>query len=130
MQNMNWEYHTIEPIDFKNRPSVNAESIQKECDSLSSVLIKKNHDYGNSVQKQFQKYGLSSILIRLDDKLSRLDNLLENNQMVSDESILDTLQDLAGYALLGKICVQSEQKKQAVKPGIKKPSYMDIDDEY
>lgn len=129
MQNMNWEDHTSEPIDFKNRPSVNAESIQRECDSLSSVLIKKNHDYGNSVQKQFQKYGLTSILIRLDDKLSRLDNLLDNNQMVSDESILDTLQDLAGYALLGKICLQSE-KPIATTPSIKKPSYMDIDDEF
>jgi hypothetical protein len=128
MKNINWEDHTIEPIDFKNRPSVNAESIQKECDSLSSVLIKKNHDYGNSVQKQFQKYGLTSILIRLDDKLSRLDNLLTNKQRVSDESIMDTLQDLAGYALLGKICIESEQEFKPLTP--EKPSYMDLDDEF
>jgi hypothetical protein len=58
-----------------------------------------------------------------------LDNLLENRQMVDDESILDTLQDLAGYALLGKICLQNG--KPLVKtPCIKKPSYMDIDDEF
>jgi hypothetical protein len=106
------EMETLEPIDFskENSLTINKDNIDLECDLLASMLRNKNHDYGNSVQEQFDEYGLVSIVMRLDDKLRRLKTLLKKKQKVTDESILDTLQDLAGYSVLGSICVQIEME--------------------
>jgi hypothetical protein len=109
--NMNFENDYLEPIIFE-KPSVNKDTIDMECELLASLLIQKNRDYGNSVQEQFEEYGLTSILIRLDDKLRRLKNLLNNPQQVKDESVLDTMKDLAGYAVLGSICLQIEREQK------------------
>jgi hypothetical protein len=129
MKNINWEDHTLEPIDFKKtKLNINQESIQKECDTLAALLIKKNRDYGNSVQEQFEEYGLTSILIRLDDKLRRLKNLLTNPQQVADESVLDTMKDAAGYSILGSICLRIAMEKKKSIDVNKKPAYMDLDD--
>jgi hypothetical protein len=90
---------------------MNKEHIEKACQDLAELLIKKNSDYGNSVQEQFEEYGLSSILIRLDDKLKRLKNLhKQGSEPLIDESKEETLEDLAGYALLGLICMQLHEK--------------------
>ena len=69
----------------------------------------KNKNYGDSFSKQFQEYGLTSVCIWLEDKLNRLKSL--NKQIseakngivdidVDDESIKDTLIDLANYSVL------------------------------
>ncbi|MBU5342301.1 nucleotide modification associated domain-containing protein [Caldifermentibacillus hisashii] len=73
--------------------------IADTCDEIKNLLIRKNHDYGNSFSKQFEKYGLLSGIIRLDDKMSRLDSLIQNKALVN-ESIEDTVADIAGYAIL------------------------------
>ena len=55
---------------------------------------------------------ITVILVRLHDKLNRLDTLLlRGNQKVKDESIEDTLRDLAGYAILE--LVEREFEKQS-----------------
>ena len=80
-----------------------ATEIDSITSSLSAVLQRKNADYGNNVDKNIDEWGLSSLAIRLDDKLSRFKNLIKegNTRQVSDEAIEDTLLDLAGYAILG-----------------------------
>lgn len=100
---------------------VTPESIQKACKLLETVLIQKNHDYGSSFEEQFNEYGLTSSMIRLDDKLRRLKTLSKTPQEVAGESKADTLLDTAGYALLSFICQFSE-------PQHKKPPYADLDD--
>lgn len=71
------------------------------CDRLAIILEKKNKDYGDSFHKQFSKFGMVSALIRISDKFNRLDNLITTNAKpeVSDESVKDTLMDLAGYCI-------------------------------
>lgn len=83
---------------------INQQRIQQQAEELSQLLIRKNADYGNSFEEQFNKRGLVGVLIRLEDKMARLDNL-ERNAAKVDESIKDTLIDLAGYALLASILV-------------------------
>lgn len=75
--------------------------IHKEiCDSIHPLYERKNHDYGDSYGKLRAKYP-ESILIRLNDKLSRLEVLMSGEQaMVKEESIDDTLFDLANYAIM------------------------------
>jgi hypothetical protein len=105
---------TIEPITHnlpEKKLKLNKDHIKQECEVLADILIKKNHDYGNSVQDQFNEYGLTSILIRLDDKLKRLKSLQKKEQLVKEESIIDTLTDIAGYAVLGAICLEIKNEQ-------------------
>ena len=71
------------------------------CDSLNKIYEKKNHDYGDSFHQTFMEEGMAMPRIRLGDKLSRFKTLtLANEQHVKDESIRDTLLDLANYAIM------------------------------
>jgi len=63
----------------------------------------KNADYGDSFSKTYAKYGNTSVLVRLSDKINRLDSLLGREgviQRVKDESIVDTLKDIVNYSLM------------------------------
>lgn len=71
------------------------------CDTLHDIYVAKNSDYGNSfveVRNEFPE----SVLIRLSDKLNRLKALMKDpeKRKVNDESIDDTLMDLANYAIM------------------------------
>lgn len=58
----------------------------------------KNELYGDSFAKTFGQYGPISALTRMRDKLDRLETLILNPNLDSrDESIIDTLNDLANY---------------------------------
>lgn len=73
---------------------------KKICDDLNSVYEAKNHDYGDSFARVREHYP-QSINIRLWDKLLRLDQLNSGvNAMVKDESIEDTLLDMANYCIM------------------------------
>ena len=71
------------------------------CEKLNKLYEAKNADYGDSFSKSYKEYGLTMSLIRLEDKLNRLKSLNKNgNAQVKDESIQDTLMDLANYAIM------------------------------
>ena len=70
------------------------------CEELSDIYIKKNHDYGDSFAILYEKFGMQSTVIRLWDKLLRLETLLDQDRQVEDESIEDTLKDLANYCII------------------------------
>lgn len=77
------------------------EKHKKICDSLNDLYKAKNEDYGDSFGKSYKEYGLTMACIRLEDKLNRLKSLNKNgNAQVKDESIQDTLMDLANYAIM------------------------------
>jgi len=83
--------------------------IRDACDELRDLLIRKNHDYGDSFAQQYAKYGLMSAMIRMDDKMRRLETLVDGEQAQVAESIEDTLTDLAGYALLALVEARAER---------------------
>lgn len=70
------------------------------CKSLNELYSRKNADYGDSFGKSFKEYGLTMSCIRLEDKLNRIKALSKQVAQVSDESITDTLMDLANYAIM------------------------------
>lgn len=89
-------------VDEKNL-SEQAKWIVKVSDEVKDLLIRKNADYGDSFSKQFKKYGIMSALIRIDDKISRLETLTSGHTAQVDESIEDSLLDLVGYATLAVV---------------------------
>ena len=71
------------------------------CKEINALYAKKNHDYGDSFHQTFLEEGMAMARIRLGDKLARFNTLTkEGGQQVSDESIRDTLIDLANYAIM------------------------------
>lgn len=78
----------------------NAAEHREICEQLNQIYKAKNKDYGNSFSKQFEEYGLVSSAIRLEDKFQRFKNLIRNEAQVKDESVEDTLLDLANYAIM------------------------------
>lgn len=72
------------------------------CNKLNQIYQKKNEDYGDSFSKSMAEYGMTMPCIRLEDKLNRLKSLTIGNKarQVNDESIEDTLLDLANYAIM------------------------------
>ena len=77
------------------------------CDELNQIYEQKNHDYGDSFHKSWIEEGMAMPRIRLGDKLNRFKILTLNAnsqdvdvQQVKDESIRDTLLDLANYAIM------------------------------
>lgn len=71
------------------------------CKELNDIYRKKNHDYGDSFHTTFLEEGFAMSRIRLSDKLSRFKTLSRiKEREVADESIRDTLLDLANYAIM------------------------------
>ena len=83
------ELCTDEVIQFANEA--------KQCVELYS---KKNHDYGNSFDKGMDNIGIAYGVGRIYDKMNRLVTLTKKEAQVKDESIDDTLRDLACYSMM------------------------------
>ena len=80
----------------------NGRSFESICCELIALHECKNKDYGGAFDKSMYKYGVVSLLIRLNDKFERLESLFKNGKAeVTDESFEDTLRDIACYAIMG-----------------------------
>lgn len=75
-------------------------------EELYNLYRSKNADYGDSFGETYDKLGLISAVTRISDKTNRLQSLCVNKQSVKDESIRDTLMDLANYAIMGIIEIE------------------------
>lgn len=89
----------------KNEVESIKEEITKSCDEIKELLIAKNKMYGNSFFKTLNEYGNSLICVRIEDKLNRLKQIILKGKKDerTDERLIDTITDLAGYAILSKI---------------------------
>ena len=72
---------------------------------IADTYRRKNADYGDSFGISVRKYGIIAALTRMSDKWNRLENLIltrgtNANGYVADESVLDTLCDMATYCLM------------------------------
>lgn len=71
------------------------------CTEINKLYEQKNHDYGDSFHQTFVEEGMAMARIRLGDKFNRFKTLSRNGgQQVKDESLRDTLIDLANYAIM------------------------------
>ncbi len=79
----------------------NLERHQSITQKLAELYRQKNQDYGDSFHTSYLDYGLTMPAIRLGDKLARFKTLARGKtQAVQEESIRDTLLDLANYAIM------------------------------
>jgi hypothetical protein len=98
---------------------------------LNELTAKKGADYAGP-DNPFQNFTLieiitsgrvstsAGLLVRMTDKLQRFANLLAKPPAVTDESIDDTLLDLAGYSILAYLWRNAANAELAL-PGVPHP---------
>lgn len=91
------------------------------CEELKDITARKNADYTGAGDGPFHNFvnveqlGICTteqgFLTRMTDKMARIASLTKTGkQMVKDESIEDTLKDLANYSLL-MVCYLRSKKE-------------------
>lgn len=66
-------------------------------DVMWRTLCSKQNDYGPN---NILKFGQSGIIIRVHDKVARLENLLSTGRDARNESVADTYMDIIGYSVI------------------------------
>ena len=94
----------------------NAEERHREiCDYIHTDLyLPKNTAYGDSFHKLYSELGIISAVTQITHKYNRLVNLAKTkhmNDLVENESILDTLLDLANYCILTVMEIERNEEK-------------------
>lgn len=83
-------------LDFHQIPKTFKDIAQHQI----AVYESKNADYGSATGKLYEKYGISYYMIMLEQKMLRIENLLNKDAKANNESIEDSLLDLSNYAIL------------------------------
>lgn len=81
---------------------VNQQTMKNQYDGQYDTFCRKNHDYGNSFEESLDQFGIVASIVRMSDKMKRLESLTDESktQQVGSESLLDTLEDLSNYAAM------------------------------
>lgn len=78
-----------------------ANRLEELMDELLETFVAKNEDYGDSFADSFKEFGITSAVVRMNDKMNRIKSLSKKGgRQVKDESLRDSLMDLANYALM------------------------------
>lgn len=82
-------------------------------EELNHVYEQKNTDYGDSFAESVREFGIVAALTRISDKYNRFKRLaLGNRNLVGDESIRDTLLDMANYCIMLSMILEQEQEEE------------------
>lgn len=99
-----------------------SEDLNDDCKAFKNITgnmlntyIAKNHDYGNSFDQSLDKFGLVAAVVRIGDKMNRIESLITKEAKVKDESIKDTLLDMANYAIMTTMWMDKRKIKKDAK---------------
>jgi len=67
-------------------------------DEMWRTLCAKQNDYGPN---NIARFGQSGVLLRMHDKVARMENLISNGRTAENESLHDTYLDIVGYSIIG-----------------------------
>lgn len=94
----------------KTLSNTSAHQFKDIVKGMIETYVRKNHDYGNSFDKSLDKFGLVASVVRIGDKMNRIESLVQKKAMVQDESIRDTLLDMANYAIMTVMWIDNQHK--------------------
>jgi hypothetical protein len=105
------------PADEETKPFTRDDYLarfQELCAQMLQVTAKKNNDYANQNDpfRNFRRHGAYGVLVRLDDKYARLESVVKEGRtlQVEDETIYDTLIDIANYAIILRIMLEQRDR--------------------
>ena len=77
------------------------DAFEKTARELVELHNAKNADYGDSFGKTYDLFGPVSALTRINDKVNRINSIfMKGGILVKEESVKDTLRDLASYCIM------------------------------
>lgn len=77
---------------------------------MAETYTRKNNDYSDSFGQSIREFGFVAGVVRISDKFNRLKSLLSGKeQKVNDESVQDTLLDMANYCIMLKMEMENGQ---------------------
>ncbi|WP_296113056.1 nucleotide modification associated domain-containing protein [uncultured Anaerococcus sp.] len=95
---------------------IRAEKLEEIMNNCLNLYKKKNADYGNSFAEVYQELGFESGLVQILHKINRIKGIYKNNKAeVENESIRDSLIDLANYSLMTAVEMEIEDKQEDFK---------------
>lgn len=95
-----------------------ANKLEELMDELLETFVAKNEDYGDSFADSFKEFGMTSAVVRMNDKMNRIKSLSKKgDRQVKDESLRDSLMDLANYALMTVVELEDEGEQSEIKSG-------------
>lgn len=65
-----------------------------------AIYDRKNADYGNSFHHTVERFGMVAALVRVTDKMERIQRLQVSTAQTKDESLCDTVSDALNYLLM------------------------------
>jgi len=95
------------------------ENYEKYQTTMNDILKRKNADYAGPKGEYnnfeyCEKLGICTteegLVVRISDKMTRICNLLKADAQVKDESIKDTLLDMANYAMILASYIEDKNK--------------------
>ena len=86
----------------------NEKRFRQKVEKLAKVYVAKNKDYGDSFSQSLDKYGIIASLVRMGDKMNRIDSLYDKPTTEVDESLVDSLEDLANYAIMTAMWLEKQ----------------------
>lgn len=99
----------------ETKPNNKLEVYEELLELIHQTYIAKNSDYGDAFGVSLDKRGLVAALVRMEDKMSRLDSLKDKPSGLVDESLMDTALDLANYALMTAVWLKQRSEKEIYK---------------
>lgn len=90
--------------------SDNVEQFMSITQNIAKTYAAKNHDYGNSFEQSCNKFGIIAAIVRMGDKMNRIESLAIKKAEVKDESVEDTLLDLANYAIMTVMWLRNSRR--------------------
>ena len=94
------QHRPEEPKDYSHKPNYNEARFRNITIEMEKLYSRKNADYGDAFTESLDEDGLLVSKIRIKDKLNRFSQLISNDALVNDESMRDTLIDLANYTVM------------------------------
>ena len=89
-------------------------------DEMYDLTSRKNNDYGGESDpwKNFRDFGELGILVRMSDKFARIKTALHEKRafQVADETVEDTIKDLATYSIILLLWRRAHAPQQKVEP--------------
>ena len=86
----------------------NEKRFRQKIEKLAKVYVAKNKDYGDSFTRSLDKRGIVASIVRMEDKMNRIDSLYDKPTTEVDESLVDSLEDLANYAIMTAIWLEKQ----------------------
>lgn len=96
-----------------SQPQYLDQAFEQELTKMLRVFIKKHKDYGKG---NILDTGELGIVFRINDKVRRLQNLLQKDQSPENESLNETWRDIAVYAVIALLLRKSHFKSLDLNP--------------